>query len=428
MSYTIIHDAREVVIGPSTSTSIGTSNEPTGTDAADRSSGPPDEPVLETASDAAVVVEDGTVVAAGPSDDVTRTYPVENAGTAIDANGRCVLPGFVDCHTHALFAGDRSDEFEAKLRGKSYQEILADGGGILRTVDSVREASTDALAERLRSHLDTMLAHGTTTVEVKSGYGLDTETELEMLSVIDRVAETHPIDVVPTFMGAHAVPEGTTTEAYTERVVDEQLPAVAEQGIATFCDVFCEEDVFSVAQSRRILEAGTEHGLTPKIHADEFARLGGSQLAAELSAASADHLLQSTDEDIDALVDAGVTPVLLPGTAFGLGGEYPDLEPYRERGVVPAVATDFNPNCHAQSMGFAATLACVGVGMTPGEAILGTTRCGAAALERDDGLGTLSEGAPADLVVIDAPSYRHLPYNYDVNLVETVVKGGDVVN
>ncbi|MCU4743106.1 imidazolonepropionase [Natronoglomus mannanivorans] len=428
MSYSIIHDASELVIGPANRAAETPSDDPTvESPDADGSPDPPDHPVVETESDAAIVLDNGLVVTTGPSEEVRREYPIENAETAVDASGKCVLPGFVDCHTHALFAGDRSDEFEAKLAGKSYQEILAEGGGILRTVRHVRETSEDDLVERLREHLETMLAHGTTTVEVKSGYGLDTDTELKMLSAIERAGEDHPVDVVPTFMGAHAVPEGTDADAYTDTVVDDQLPAVAEQGIAECCDVFCEENVFSVAQSRRILEAGVEHGLKPKIHADEFVRLGGTRLAAELSAASADHLLQSTDDDVDALLEADVTPVLLPGTAFGLGGEYPDLSPYREHGVIPAVATDFNPNCHARSLGFAATLACVGMGMTPAEAILGITSRGAAALDRDEGVGTLEAGAPADLVVIDGPSYRHLPYTYDVNVVETVLKDGAVV-
>lgn len=432
MSYTVVHDAAEVVVGPPPgSDGIADGVGHTGGDGAGEdgdgdtdAAGPP----VETRSDAAVVIADGAVAAIGPTDDLTDEYPPSAAGTAVDASGRCVLPGFVDAHTHAIFAGDRSDEFEAKLQGASYQEILADGGGILRTVRAVRDASDADLRARLRAHLDTMVAHGTTTAEVKSGYGLDTETELRLLAAIDAVAADHPVDLVPTFMGAHAVPEGTTSEAYVETVIDEQLPAVADQGIAEFCDVFCEEDVFSVDQSRRLLEAGRAHGLAPKLHADEFVRLGGARLAADLRATSADHLLASTPADADALVDAGVTPVFLPGTAFGLDGEYPDADPFRERGVLPAIATDFNPNCFAPTLGFAATLACVGVGMTPAEAIRGITDRGAAALDRTDGRGTLREGAPGDLVVVDAPSYRHLPYRYDVDAVETVLKGGEVVS
>jgi imidazolonepropionase len=379
-------------------------------------------------SDGAVVIEDGRVVAVGPTEAVTREYPPENAIERVDANGRAVLPGFVDAHTHGLFAGDRSDEFTAKLRGKTYQEILADGGGILRTVRAVREASDERLLGTLLDHLDTMLAHGTTTVEVKSGYGLDSETELRMLELIDAADARHPVDVVPTFMGAHAVPEDRDVETYTTEVVDEQLPAVADQGVAVFCDVFCEADVFSVEQSRRVLEAGIEYGLTPKIHAEELTHLGGAQLGAEVGAASADHLLHATAEDAAALAAAGVTPVLLPGTAFSLGAEYADPAQFTATGAPVAIASDFNPNCHSPSMGMALALACIGMRMAPRDALDAATRGGALALDREDGTGTLTEGAPGDLVVLDAPSHVHVPYSFGVNRVATVVKDGAVVH
>lgn len=379
-------------------------------------------------ADGAVAIEDGRVVAVGPTEAVTREYPPENAIIHVDANGRAVLPGFVDAHTHGLFAGDRSDEFAAKLRGKTYQEILSEGGGILRTVRAVRQASDERLLGNLLGHLDTMLAHGTTTVEVKSGYGLDASTELRMLELIAAADARHPIDVVPTFMGAHAVPEGRDAEDYTTEVVDEQLPAVAEQGIAEFCDVFCEEGVFSVAQSRRVLEAGLEHGLTPKIHAEELTHLGGAKLGAEVGAASADHLLHATAEDATALAAAGVTPVLLPGTAFSLGAEYADPGQFADTGTPVAVASDFNPNCHSPSMGMALALACMGMGMAPRDALDGITRGGALALDRAAGAGTLTEGAPGDLVVLDAPSHVHVPYSFGVNRVTTVLKDGVVVH
>jgi imidazolonepropionase len=399
----VVHDIAELAVGPGT-----------------------DEP-METVHDAAVAVEDGVVVAVGDTGEVTDEHPPSAADGAYDAAGRAVLPGFVDPHTHALFAGDRSDEFEAKLRGKTYQELLSAGGGILRTVDAVGEADEETLLANLLAQLDVMLEHGTTTVEVKSGYGLDTETELRMLRAIDRADDRHPVDVVPTFMGAHAVPQGTDTDDYVDEVCEEQIPAVAEQGIATFCDVFCEEGVFSVEQSRRVLEAGMEHGLTPKVHAEELAHIGGTKLAAEVGATSADHLLHSTAEDVDALVDAGVVPVLLPGTAFGLGAEYADAELMLDRDAPVAIATDFNPNCHSHSMGFAQSLACVGMGMTPAEALRASTHNAAAALDLPARHGTLREGAPADLVVLDAPSFVHVPYQYGVNVVETVWKGGSRV-
>ena len=378
--------------------------------------------------DAAIAIEDGRVARVGATGPVTREFPPENADHEIDATGKSVIPGFVDPHTHALFAGDRSDEFEAKLQGKTYQEILSEGGGILRTVRATRGEGDEQLLDNLLGHLDTMLAHGTTTVEVKSGYGLDTETELRMLEVIDRANDAHPVDVVPTFMGAHAVPEGRETDDYVTEVVEEQIPAVESQGIAEFCDVFCEEGVFDVAQSRRVLAAGQEAGLTPKVHAEELAHIGGTQLAADIGAASADHLLHSTDEDIAALVESDVVPVLLPGTAFGLGAEYADARAFIDAGADVAIATDFNPNCYSQSMGFAASLACVEMGMTPAEALVASTTNAAAALDRPESLGTLQEGSPGDVAILDAPTYVHLPYNFGVNAVDTVLKGGEVVH
>ena len=398
-----------------------------------------DEDPAATIKDGAVAIVDGDVAAVGPTEEVLREYPAENATHPVDATGRAVIPGYVDSHTHALFAGDRSDEFEAKLQGTTYGELLASGGGIHRTVTATRAAGADELMANLLAQLDVMVTHGTTTVEVKSGYGLDTETELRLLDVIDRADERHPVDLVPTFMGAHAVPReyGTSqsgdgtggagdpidADDYVESVVSEQIPAVADQGIAEFCDVFCDEGAFTVEQSRRVLQAGRERGLTPKVHAEELAHRGGTQLAATVRAASADHLLHATDEDVAALVDAGVTPVLLPGTAFGLGADYADAAAMVEAGAPVAVATDFNPNCHSQSMGFASALACVEMGLTPAQALVAGTRNGARALDRDD-RGALREGAAGDIVVLDAPSHVHVPYSYGINRVATVLKAG----
>ncbi|MFQ3295957.1 MAG: imidazolonepropionase [Natrialbaceae archaeon] len=402
--YTIVHDVGELVAGPGA------------------------ERPLEIHEDAAIVATDGTVEAVGPSDELQREYPPEDAKTAVDADGSAVVPGFVDPHTHALFAGDRSDEFEDKLRGKTYQEILEEGGGILRTVRATREASADELLENLLGQLDAMLAHGTTTVEVKSGYGLDVETETKMLDVIAKADENHPVDVIPTFLGAHAVPEDAETDEYVDHVIDEQLPAVVDQGIAEFVDVFCETGVFDVEQSRRVLEAGMDAGLTPKVHAEELSHIGGTQLAAHLGAASADHLLYANEDDMAAVAETDVTPVLLPGTAFGLGEDYADAQGFKDAGAPVAVATDFNPNCHSQSMGFAQSLACVGMTMTPAEALVAATKNAALALDRENGLGTLQEGAPADLAVLDAPSYVHVAYSYGVNRVGTVLKDGDIAH
>ncbi|MFC3957013.1 imidazolonepropionase [Halovivax cerinus] len=419
----VVHDAAEVVVGPD--------SDATGTDV-----------TIERHEDAAVAIVDGSVAAVGPTDEVTREYPPATAETTIDASGQSVIPGFVDSHTHSVFAGDRSDEFAARLRGADYQVILAEGGGILRTVRAVREASDDELVANLTAQLDAALEHGTTTVEVKSGYGLDRETELRLLAAIHRAGESHPVDVVPTFMGAHAVPEDEDAESYTDRVIDEQLPAVADQGIATFCDVFCEEDVFTPEQSRRILEAGMDHGLAPKIHAEEFAQTGGAQVAADVGAVSADHLLRATDEDAAALAEADVVATLLPAAAFSLDTEYADPTQFTEAGSTVALASDFNPNCHAQSMGFTVALACAKMKMTPEAALTAATRGGARALDagdvgagggsgaavRSEDAGTIRPGAPGDLLVLDAPSYVHVPYSFGVNRVATVLKGGERVH
>ncbi len=388
----------------------------------------PSSGTVETIPDAAVAIANGAVVGVGPTDDVTREYPPENADTAVDASGGTVLPGFVDPHTHAVFAGDRADEFTAKLRGKSYQEIMAEGGGILRTVRAVREASRETLVSNLCDHLDTMLAHGTTTAEVKSGYGLSVDAESKLLAAIVEADARHPVDLIATFMGAHAVPDGRETDGYVDHVIEKQLPAVADQGIATFCDVFCEAGVFSVAQSRRVLEAARDLGLAPKIHAEEFERIGGAGLAADLGAVSADHLLQATAADAEALADAGVTPVFLPGTAFTLDTPYADPGLFASAGADVAVATDFNPNCFSQSMEFAIDLACHGMRMSPGDALRSATAVASDALALDDGTGTLDAGAPGDLVVADVPDYEHLPYNFGVSNIETVLADGEVVS
>lgn len=422
---TLIDHAGTLVLGPADGPHPGRAGPPARIDA-----------VLDIVTDGAVAIVDGEVAVAGDRAAVTAEYPPNEADRTVDAGGGVVLPGFIDAHTHAVFAGDRADEFAAKLRGKSYQEIMAAGGGIPRTVQAVRRTSEDALADRLRGHLDAMLAHGSTTVEVKSGYGLDVETELKLLAAIDRAANTHPVRLVPTFLGAHATPEGTTADAYIDRVIDDQIPAVAEQGVARFCDVFCEEGVFDVPQSRRVLEAGRNHGLTPKLHADEFARIGASRLAANLSATSADHLLQSTRNDADALAAADVTPTFLPATALALDTDYADPRPFLAAGCEIALATDFNPNCYAPGLPFTITLGCAGMRLTPAAAIRATTAGAAAALETDperppaipSDLGTLTPGAPGDAVILDVPSLDHIPYRFGENRVRTVLIGGEVVH
>ncbi len=400
MAETLVHNAGELVLGP-------------GTD------GP-----LEIVSSGAVAIEDGTVTDAGPAETILDAYPPSAVETTIDADGGVICPGFVDAHTHAVIAGDRSDEFAQRLQGRDYQDILADGGGIHRTVRAVRNASRAELRDRLLAVLDTMLAHGATTVEVKSGYGLGVEPERRMLDAMTEADDRHPIDVIPTFLGAHAVPPETTHEAYVEEVITEQLPAVADR--AEFCDVFCDEGAFTVEEAERILTAGREVGLAPKLHAEEFAHTGAAQLAADLEATSADHLLKATPADARALADAGVVPTLLPGTAFTLGTDYADAHQFQAVGAPPALASDFNPNCYCPSMTATVQFASHGMGQAPAAALRAATSRAAAAVDRAD-RGRLRAGAPADLVIADVPNHTHLAYRFGTNPIETVVKGGERV-
>ena len=417
MADVLVHSASELVVGPQGEAKKGSGRE-----------------TLERHEDGAVAIVDGRVASVGSTANVRREYPAENADRVIDATGNTVLPGFVDPHTHALFAGDRTDEFVARTEGKTYTEIMQAGGGIAVSVEAVRAASDEQLRANLEKQLDVLLAHGTTTVEVKSGYGLDTETELRMLEAIQAVDESHPVDLVATFMGAHAIPEEMETAAYVDQVIDEQLPAVAKQGIATFCDVFCEAGVFSVEQSRQILQAGQEYGLRPKLHAEEFERIGGAQLAAELEAVSADHLLAATAADAEALREAGVVATFLPATALSLGEQYADPEPFLDGPI--ALATDLNPSCFVHSMATVTSLACMRMGIHPSRAIRAGTADAARALDSEGenstgaipaGTGTLTEGTPADLAIFDLPSHIHIPYNAGTNRVETVIKDGEIV-
>jgi len=348
--------------------------------------------------------------------------------TVIEAAGKTVLPGFVDCHTHTVFAGARAFELDMKLRGASYRDIAEQGGGIGYTVRHTREASRRELVEQSRRRLDVMLRHGTTTAEIKSGYGLDTATELKILEVARQLGEAHAVDIVPTFLGAHAVPPGMEKKDYIQQVVEDMMPRVAEQELAVFCDVFCEDGYFTLDETRCILQAGKEHGLKPKIHADEFTDIGGAALAAELGATSADHLLMASPEGIEAMAAAGVTPVLLPAVPFSMMQErYADARAMLDAGLPVALATDLNPNCWTENMQLVIQLACFQMGMTPREAIEGATINAARALGIEKQVGSIETGKRADLLVIDAPSHQFIPYHFGVNLVETVVKAGAVV-
>ena len=381
--------------------------------------------------DGAVASVGGRVAAVGPTEQVLRQVRVTSATTVIDASGKTVLPGFVDPHTHCVYAGSREDEWVLRLEGRSYTEILASGGGILSTVAATRQATEQELTASALRRLRILLAHGVTTAEVKSGYGLSTADELKMLRVVQTLAVLQPVRLVPTFLGAHAVPAEfrSDPDGYVERVVAEMLPAVAREGLARFCDVFCDAGAFSVAQARRVLEAGRAWGLRPKIHADEIAALGGAELAAELGAVSADHLVQVSEEGIRRLAERGVVAVLLPATTlFLMGARYAPARRLIEAGVPVALGTDANPGTSpTEAMGLVLSLACLQLRMSPAEAIAAATINAAHAIGVADAVGSLEPGKQADLVVFDAPNHRYIPYRFGVNLVETVVVGGRVV-
>jgi imidazolonepropionase len=350
--------------------------------------------------------------------------------TELDCHGKVVMPGFVDPHTHLVFGGWRANEFEQRLAGRTYKEIAEAGGGILSTVIHTRLATEDELYNRALERLHEMVLWGTTTVEVKSGYGLDTETELRMLRVARRLAELGFCRVVPTFMGAHSVPKRSDKSDYVRLVVEEMLPAVETQGFARFCDVFCENFVFNAEESTRILEAGKRHGLAPTIHADEIESSGGAEVAAKVGAASASHLLQPSDTGLRAMAEAGVVAVLLPGTCFFLREAHkPPVARMRELGIVMALATDFNPgSCPMLAQPLAAQLGCIHYGLTIEEALRGITANAARALKLDSEVGTLEPGKVADIVVTDVPDYRHVIYRLGHNPVCMTISAGRVIH
>jgi imidazolonepropionase len=385
--------------------------------------------------DGAVAICDGRIVAAGPTAEVRAEF---TATEEINAAGKVVMPGFVDPHTHAVWAGDRADEFEMRLRGATYMEIMAAGGGIMSTVRATREASLDELITQSSRRLDGMLAHGTTTAEVKTGYGLDVENELKLLHAIHTLDKTHPMTLVPTFLGAHAVPaeHKGNEDAYVDLVVEEMLPVVVATGrelfptpYPFFCDVFCEEEAFTLEQSRRILEAAKKLGLGLKIHADEFKPLGGTRLAVELGAISADHLVCTPPDEVELLAQSDTVAVALPGTPFGLG--HRDYTPARAiiaAGGALALATDLNPGtCWCESMPFIIALACRYMKLTAAEAIVAATINAACAVGLAHEIGSLGTGKQADLVIVNLPSYRHLAYRFGTNPVHTVIKAGQRV-
>jgi imidazolonepropionase len=378
----------------------------------------------------AIAIKDGTILAVGTTKDVISQVDEEPVLPAIEFPGMFAMPGLVDSHTHLIFGGSRENDFAMKLAGKTYMEILEAGGGILNTLRATRQASREDLCHSAFTYGESMLANGTTTVEAKSGYGLNRDDEVKMLQAAGDLSDRLPMEITRTFLGAHAVPpeyEGQTDD-YVNVVIDEMIPAVAELGIAEFCDVFCEKGVFDIAQSRRILLAAKEAGMKLKVHADEIVQLGGAGLAAEVSAVSADHLLMASDEGLEAMLKAGTIATLLPVTAFSLNTAYARARYMIEMGLPVALATDFNPNCANESLFFTIALATYKMKMTAREAISATTINGAHALDKGHAIGSLEPGKRADILVLDCPSPEFLTWRFGVNLVHTVIANGQVVH
>ena len=368
-----------------------------------------------------ITIEDGLI----------RSIGEKNEDKSIDCNGKMVTAGFVDSHTHPVFFENRANEYSMRLSGLTYQEIATNGGGIISSVNGVRNATEDELVVKLEDRVDRFLQNGTTTIEAKSGYGLDTDSELKSLSVIDKVNQSHSIDIIPTFMGAHAIPieYKNNSEGYIDLICDEMIPAISEQGVALFNDVFCEEGYFNIAETRKILNKGIEYGLKPRMHADEFVDSGAAQLAGEIGVFSADHLMAVSDSGIESLAQNDVIGTLLPGTTFFLGkNNYAPARKLINAGINLALATDFNPgSSNIQSMPFIISLACLFMGMTVEEAFQAATFNGAKSLGLENKVGSIELGMKADLILWDLNSLIEIPYYISNHPIQKVIKNGEIV-
>lgn len=386
---------------------------------------------LNIIENGSVLIKDGKIVAVGKLPELNQQYQKDiDEAEMHDATGKTVTPGLIDPHTHLVHAGTRENEYAMRLKGKTYMEIMNAGGGIHATTKATKEADFDQLYAESKQRLDTFFQYGVTTVEAKSGYGLSLEHELKQLEVAAKLNEDHAMDVVSTFMGAHAIPvdERDNPEPFVSRVIEEMIPEVAERKLAKFNDVFCERGVFTPDQSRRILEAGKEYGLVPKIHADEIEPYGGAELAAEVGAISADHLLKASDEGIHDMAENNVMGVLLPGTAFFLMAEYANARKMIDGGVPVALSTDANPGSSPTlSLQFIMNLGCLKMGMTPEEVLTAATINAAHAINSEDKIGSLETGKQADIAIFDVPNHLMLSYNYGMNHIDTVIKKGETV-
>jgi imidazolonepropionase len=390
-----------------------------------------DESGLGMLRDGAVIIKAGRVFWIGKTGDLPKEFALSKEGLEIDATGKVVMPGLIDSHTHLIFAGSREGEFEQRIQGLSYLEIAEKGGGILSTVEATRKASFEELFSLGRRRLDRMFSKGVTTLEAKSGYGLSLKDEIKILKVMKALKEIHPMDIVPTFLGAHTLPKEFRNDRtrYLDLLTEDMIPEVAHERVAEFCDVFCEEKAFTLKESRKILETGKRHGLKPKIHADQLSPGGGAELAAEVGAFSADHLEYVSQEGIKKMAEKGVVAVLLPGASFFLSmKKYPPAREMIREGVCVSLATDLNPGSSmTESLPLMMTMGCTMFKMMPKEVIQATTIHAARSIGREKEIGSLEVGKQADILLLDIPGYRYLPYHFGVNHTELVVKKGKVV-
>ncbi|WP_429843521.1 imidazolonepropionase [Brevibacillus sp. FIR094] len=386
---------------------------------------------LSIIEDGSIWLEGGVIQRVGTDEELELHYRNRaHEAQIIDASGKLVTPGLIDPHTHLVHAGSRQNEFNMRLNGATYMEIMNNGGGIHSTTAATRAATHEELFAQSKQRLEQFLLHGVTTVEAKSGYGLTLEDELKQLEVAKQLHEDHPIDIVSTFMGAHAVPREykENPDAFVDVVIEEMIPEVARRKLAVFNDVFCERGVFTPEQSRRILEAGVRHGLLPKIHADEIEPYEGAELAASVGAVSADHLLRASDKGIEQMAEAGVIAVLLPGTAFFLMAESANGRKMIDRGVAVAISTDCNPGSSPTvSLPLIMNLGCLKMGMTPAEVLTAATINAAHAIRCAHEVGSLEVGKKADVTIFDVPDFMTLQYRYGINHVNTVIKNGMIV-
>lgn len=379
----------------------------------------------------AIAIKGEKIIWVGRTEELPKEFGLNLEDQEIDATGKVVIPGLIDSHTHLVFAGSRESEFEQRIQGLSYLEVAERGGGILSTVEATRRASFEELFSLGKRRLDRLLSKGVTTIEAKSGYGLSLHDELKILRVMKALQTDHPIDIVPTFLGAHTVPKEfrSNRSRYVELLTEEMIPRIAQERLAEFCDVFCEEKAFTLEESKKILETGKRYGLKPKIHADQLSPGGGAELAAEVGAFSADHLEYVSQTGIERMAEKRVTAVLLPGASFFLSmKKFPPAREMIEKGVTVALGTDLNPGSSmTESLPLMMTMGCTLFKMIPREVIQATTFHAARSMGRENEIGSLEVGKRADILILDIPNYKYLPYHFGVDHVELVVKKGKIV-